>query len=84
MWPFILPYLSHSNRLNLGGRVGFISGALSFVCQVYLWFYQPETAGRTCKELDEMLMKGIPVRRFSSYQTDAKAMGQAVSEKEGM
>jgi SP family general alpha glucoside:H+ symporter-like MFS transporter len=64
--------------------LGFIFGGLSFLCLVYLWFYQPETAGRTYEELDEMFMKGVAARRFKTYQTDAQAMGEAVKEKEGM
>ncbi|XPT04588.1 hypothetical protein M3J09_013664 [Ascochyta lentis] len=84
MWSFVLPYLFNPDKLNLGGRLGFIFGALSFVCLVYLWFYQPETAGRTYEELDEMFMRKISARKFKSYQSDAQAMGEAVKEKEGM
>lgn len=84
MWSFVLPYLFNPDKLNLGGRLGFIFGGLSFICLVYLWFYQPETAGRTYEELDEMFMKSVPARKFKSYQTDAQAMGEAVKEKEGM
>lgn len=64
--------------------MGFIFGGLSFLCLIYLWFYQPETAGRTYEELDEMFIKGVPARKFKAYQTDAQAMGEAVKEKEGI
>lgn len=84
MWSFVLPYLFNPDKLNLGGRLGFIFGGLSFICLVYLWFYQPETAGRTYEELDEMFMKNVPARLFRTYRTDAQAMGEAVKEKEGM
>ncbi|KAJ4991207.1 MFS hexose transporter [Stagonosporopsis vannaccii] len=84
MWSFTLPYLFNPDQLNLGGRLGFIFGGLSFLCLVYLWFYQPETAGRTYEELDEMFMKNVPARKFKTYQTDAQALGQAVKEKESM
>ncbi|KAF2013993.1 MFS general substrate transporter [Aaosphaeria arxii CBS 175.79] len=67
--------------LNLGGRLGFIFGGLSCICLVYLWFYQPETAGRTYEELDEMFIKKIPARKFKSYKTDAQAMGEAVKDE---
>jgi hypothetical protein len=76
--------LFNPDQANLGGRLGFIFGGLSFLCLVYLWFYQPETAGRTYEELDEMFMKGVPARNFKAYQTDAQATGEAVKEKEGM
>ncbi|PSN59573.1 general substrate transporter [Corynespora cassiicola Philippines] len=72
MWSFVLPYLFNPDKLNLGGRLGFIFGGLSVICLVYLWFYQPETAGRTYEELDEMFMKRVPARKFKGYLTDAR------------
>jgi hypothetical protein len=42
-----------------------------------LWFFQPETTGRTYAELDEMFMKKVPARKFKSYKTDAEAFGVA-------
>lgn len=62
---------SGPDKLNLGGRLGFIFGGLSFLCLIYLWFYQPETVGRTYEELDEMFLKNTPARKFETYQTDA-------------
>lgn len=84
MWSFVLPYLFNPDKLNLGGRLGIIFGGLVVICLVYLWFYQPETAGRTYEELDEMFIKSVPARRFKTYQTDAQAMGEAAKGKEGM
>ncbi|KAJ4352068.1 uncharacterized protein N0V89_007414 [Didymosphaeria variabile] len=84
MWSFVLPYLFNPDKLNLGGKLGFIFGGLAVICLVYLWFYQPETAGRTYEELDEMFIKRVPARQFKTYRTDAQAMGEAVKEKEGM
>ena len=81
MWSFVLPYLFNPDKLNLGGRLGFIFGGLSVICMVYLWFYQPETAGRTYEELDEMFYKKVAARKFNTYRTDAQAMGEAVKEK---
>lgn len=54
--------LFNPDQANLGGRLGFIFGGLSLLCLMYLWFYQPETAGRTYEELDEMFMKNVPAR----------------------
>jgi hypothetical protein len=81
MWSFVLPYLFNPDKANLGAKVMFIFGGLSVICLVYLWFYQPETAGRTYGELDEMFMKKVPPRKFKGYQTDAQAMGLAVKEE---
>jgi len=76
MWSFVLPYLFNPDKANLGAKVGFIFGGLSFFCLVYLWFYQPETAGRSYEELDELFMKRIPARKFKSYKTDAERKGE--------
>jgi SP family general alpha glucoside:H+ symporter-like MFS transporter len=73
MWSFVLPYLFNPDKLNLGGRLGFIFGGLSVLCLVYLWFYQPETAGRTYEELDEMFAEKIPARKFKTHSTSAEA-----------
>ncbi|KAJ5630398.1 uncharacterized protein N7484_010498 [Penicillium longicatenatum] len=78
MWSFVLPYMFNPNEANLGAKVTFIFGGLSVICLVYLWFFQPETAGRTYGELDEMFMKKVPSRKFKAYKTDAEAMGNAV------
>ena len=74
MWNFVLPYLFNPNKANLGGEVGFIFGGLSFICIAFLWWYQPETKGRSYEELDEMFMKRVPARQFAGYRTDAETM----------
>jgi hypothetical protein len=84
MWSFVLPYLFNPDKLNLGGRLGFIFGGLAVICLVYLWFYQPETAGRTYEELDEMFARKIPAREFKAHHTDAQALGEAVKEKQAL
>lgn len=84
MWSFVLPYLFNPDKLNLGGRLGFIFGGLSFICLIYLWLYQPETAGRTYEELDEMFRKSIPARKFKAYRTNTQVMGEVAKEKDGM
>ncbi|RDW89937.1 uncharacterized protein DSM5745_01712 [Aspergillus mulundensis] len=80
MWSFVLPYLFNPDKADLGAKVTFIFGGLSVLCLVYLWFYQPETAGRTYAELDEMFAKRVPAWKFKTYQTDSQAMGEAVRE----
>lgn len=69
MWAFVLPYLFNPDKANLGAKVTFIFGGLSVFSLLYLWFYQPETAGRSFEELDEMFAKRIPAKQFSSYKT---------------
>lgn len=80
MWQFVLPYMFNPDKANLGGKVAFIFGGPSFLCLLYLWFFQPETAGRTYEELDEMFAKGVPARKFKTYKPDAQAKGEVVKE----
>ncbi|KAJ5875247.1 uncharacterized protein N7473_012594 [Penicillium subrubescens] len=77
MWSFVLPYLFNPDEANLGAKVSFIFGGLCVICLVYLWFFQPETTGRTYAELDEMFIKEVPARKFKTYKTDAEAFGVA-------
>ncbi|KAL4914920.1 general substrate transporter [Aspergillus aurantiobrunneus] len=78
MWSFVLPYLFNPDKANLGAKVMF--GGLSIISLVYLWFYQPETVGRTYAELDEMFYKRVPAWQFKGYRTDSQALRQAVKE----
>ncbi|KAJ6015316.1 hypothetical protein N7540_009907 [Penicillium herquei] len=80
MWSFVLPYLFNPNEANLGAKVTFIFGGLSVICLAYLWFFQPETAGRSYAELDEMFISKVPARKFKEYRTDTEAM--VISEKD--
>ncbi|KAB8218019.1 hypothetical protein BDV33DRAFT_205801 [Aspergillus novoparasiticus] len=72
MWAFALPYLFNTDKLNLSGKISFIYAGLMVPCLVYLYFFLPETGGRTCEELDEMFMKKVPARDFKDYKSDAK------------
>jgi hypothetical protein len=81
MWSFVLPYLFNPDKADLGGKVGFIFGGLAIPCFVFLWWYQPETAGRSYDELDEMFMKRIPARAFGRYQTEARARRQQLARE---
>lgn len=72
MWAFVIPFLFNPDQANLGAKVSFIFGALAVLCIVYLWFYQPESAGRSYEELDEMFIKKVPAREFKTFKTEAE------------
>ncbi|PKS11134.1 hypothetical protein jhhlp_002895 [Lomentospora prolificans] len=78
MWSFVLPYLFNPDKANLGAKLAFIFGGLAIISLVFLWFFLPETAGRTYEELDEMFMKGVPSRDFRNYKSDAQTNGEVV------
>ncbi|TQN70385.1 Maltose permease MAL31, partial [Colletotrichum shisoi] len=72
MWTFVIPFLFNPDQANLGAKVSFIFGGFSVLSTVYLWFYQPEVAGRSYEELDEMFIKKIPAREFKSHTTEVQ------------
>lgn len=81
MWNFVLPYLFNPDQANLGAKTAFIFGGFSIFCCVYLYFYHPETKGRSYQELDELFAKGVPARQFASYVTDAQTEAIRVKQR---
>lgn len=80
MWQFTIPYMFNPDQANLGAKIAFIFGGLCLFCIAYLFFYQPETAGRSYAELDEMFAKGVPAREFQSYRTTMEIQNEAAAE----
>ncbi|KAI8210430.1 Maltose permease MAL61 [Colletotrichum sp. SAR 10_76] len=81
MWAFVIPFLFNPDQANLQAKVAFIFGAFSILSTVYLFLYQPEVAGRSYEELDEMFMKKVPARDFKSYKTEVEEKSErAVAE----
>jgi hypothetical protein len=71
-----MPYIFNVDEANLGGKSCFIFAGFAILCLIYLWFCQPETAGRTYEEMDEMFFKGVPARKFRKYVTEAEVKGR--------
>ncbi|KAL3457585.1 major facilitator superfamily domain-containing protein [Aspergillus heterothallicus] len=79
MWQFVIPFMFNPDKGNLGGKIAFIFGGMCFFCLLYLWLWQPETTGRSFQELDEMFAKGIPARKFKSYNTGVQMNNEAAA-----
>jgi MFS family permease len=79
MWQFVIPFMFNPDKANLGAKIAFIFGGLCFFCLLYLFYYQPETTGRSYQELDEMFAKGVPARKFKSYRTEAEIRNEAAA-----
>jgi hypothetical protein len=62
-------------------QIAFIFGGLSVLCLVYIYFYQPETTGRSYEELDELYIKKVPAREFKTFITEAETQGQEESKR---
>ncbi|KAL3466523.1 general substrate transporter [Aspergillus heterothallicus] len=78
IWAFVIPYMFNPDQADLGARTAYLFGGLGVILLVYMWFYQPETAGRSYAELDELFKKGVKVIDFKEYRTDAELRGQGV------
>lgn len=61
---FTAPYLIGAEYANLGGKVGFIYGALTALFTVLAFIYVPEMKGRSLEELDVMFHDKISTRKF--------------------
>lgn len=80
MWAFVIPKLFNPDQANLGAKVSFIFGGLAALACVYLWIYQPETAGRTYKELDELFTDKVAGRKFKSTKTQTELEGMQAKD----
>ena len=54
---------------------------MAVLCLVYIYFYQPETTGRSYEELDELYIKKVPAREFKNFVTEAETQGQEASKR---
>ncbi|KAF7556152.1 hypothetical protein G7Z17_g1632 [Cylindrodendrum hubeiense] len=80
MWQFVIPFMFNPDQGNLGAKVAFIFGGLCLFALVYLWYCQPETAGRSYQELDEMFALGVPARKFKGYKTEVQIQNEAAAQ----
>lgn len=80
MWGFVLPYLFNPDKANLGAKVTFIFGALSVLSIVYLFLYQPESAGLSYEKLDELFMGRVKARMFQHRGVQSLGNGGAGEE----
>lgn len=84
MWQFVIPYMFNPDKANLGAKIAFIFGGASFLALIYLWYFQPETSGRSYQELDEMFANGVPARKFKTYKTTVQLQSEELPEKTGV
>lgn len=62
---------------NLGGKVGFIFGATTFIGFLGCWLWLPETKDRTVAELDQLYQSGVKARNFHKTKPAVEAEGEA-------
>lgn len=77
---FSIPYLLYAPYADLGSKVGFIFGGFSAAAVVFTWFCVPECKGKTLEQVDLMFQRGVPLRKFGSYEF-AATEGDGVTRK---
>ncbi|KAK4949970.1 hypothetical protein LTR10_011812 [Elasticomyces elasticus] len=63
---FTFPYLFDTTAANLGPKIGFLYGSLTLAATAWVYWFLPETAGRTLEEIHYMFEQGVPAREFKS------------------
>jgi SP family sugar:H+ symporter-like MFS transporter len=64
MVTFTFPYLDNADAANLGPKIGFLYGSLMIFACMWVYFYLPETAGRSLEEIHTLFQLGVPARQF--------------------
>lgn len=64
MVTFTFPYLFNADSAGLGARVGFIYGCLMIAAVVWVFFFLPETSGRSLEEIQILFQNSVPARQF--------------------
>ena len=67
---FTLPYLYDEDKANLRSMVGFIYAFLCFVTVVFVYFFIPETHGRSLEEINFMFDMKVPTKEWESFDCD--------------
>ncbi|KAK4139490.1 general substrate transporter [Dichotomopilus funicola] len=79
---FTAPYFINPESLNWGPRYGYIWFPSCVVATLWVYFFLPETKGRTLEEIDEMFEKRLPARRFRKHVCVGHVVGVKVEDKE--
>lgn len=60
----LLPFAVNPDQGNMGGKIGFVYGGILALCCVGVWWWYPETKGRTFEEIDILFESGVKPRMF--------------------
>lgn len=79
-WTAVLPYLINPEKANLGAKIGFMYGGFGVCIFLFVFFCVPEYFKRSLEELDELFIKRVATRSFSSFECTASVDGQTVDD----
>lgn len=63
----INPYMQNPEYGNLGGKVGFVYGAISVSAVIWCYFFIPELKGKSLEEIDYMFEIKVPYRKMGRF-----------------
>lgn len=64
---FTLPYLFDDAEAGLGPQVGYIYAGLQVVAMAFVYFYIPETLGRSLEDIQVLISHNVPTRQWKDY-----------------
>ncbi|KAJ4297351.1 hypothetical protein N0V88_004269 [Collariella sp. IMI 366227] len=64
------PYFINPEALNWGPKYFYVWAGSNFILAIFVFFWMPETRGRSLEQIDELFDKKVPARRFKRYVTD--------------
>ncbi|KAL5116592.1 hypothetical protein ACEQ8H_005470 [Pleosporales sp. CAS-2024a] len=68
----VSPYMQDAGYGNLGGKIGFIWAAFSFITAVWVFFVLPEMKGFSIEQLDLLYDNQVATRKFGEYHFDSE------------
>lgn len=77
------PYLINPGNANLKGKTAFVWFGTALPTLVWTYFRLPETKDRTYEELDMLFERGVPSRKFSSYQIEKLELHMHTTDVDG-
>ena len=64
VFSIFLPYIYNPDAGNSGGKVAFLFVGLCLITSTIVWFYLPETKGRTAAEINTLFINRITARQW--------------------
>lgn len=69
----VVPQITSADAAGLGAKTYLIFAGCMAAIMVFMYFFMPETRGRTFAEIDEMYAAKVPAWKWRSYQTSLEA-----------
>jgi MFS transporter, SP family, sugar:H+ symporter len=70
---YCTPYFINPAALNWGPKYCYIWGGSNLLLAIWVFFFVPETRGRSLEQLDELFAKKVPTWKFSKQTTDIQS-----------